>query len=242
MTHTAIRRTAKITTGNTTATIAIAKPATPSRPAKKATSVYKGVVLIRVYSKETGAVLGYAAKPSQPIDSLGNVKPWHRLICDEYGEWHCDCDGNAVWHRQCKHIRAVSEVCGIRAEQGRPANKPVASMSVEETATQPAVETSVMEVKMSGDVAGWRPVQRQLPDGQWYPMGIYASGQPIEFSEADHALAFIAATTDEQRREVIIAAKRAEQARSTPRLTQVLKKRDADAAPLNGNRGFSLMR
>lgn len=117
------RRTAKIT-----------------KPAKKAE--YKGAAVVRVYDKKTGAVLGYVAKPSKPVDAAGRVLPWYQITCDNKGDWHCTCEGNAKWHQQCMHIDAVKEICAIRVAQGRPGCKPpmVAAPVAEET---PTVETSV---------------------------------------------------------------------------------------------------
>jgi hypothetical protein len=88
------------------------------KPAPKA--VYQGGTLVRVYDKATGAVLGYVAKPAQPRNADGTVKTWYQITCDLRGCWHCTCEGNAKYHRQCMHIDAAMELCEIRARQGRP--------------------------------------------------------------------------------------------------------------------------
>jgi hypothetical protein len=96
----------------------IQRTARTRKPAKKA--VYQGGTLVRVYDRETKEVLGYVAKPAQPLNADGSVKVWYQVTCDHDGCWHCTCDGNAKWNRQCMHIDAAQELCEIRVKQGRP--------------------------------------------------------------------------------------------------------------------------
>nr|BBH90100.1 hypothetical protein KTC_48510 [Thermosporothrix sp. COM3]BBH90165.1 hypothetical protein KTC_49160 [Thermosporothrix sp. COM3]BBH90230.1 hypothetical protein KTC_49810 [Thermosporothrix sp. COM3] len=74
---------------------------------------YHPVVLIRVYDKATGAVLGYLAP------SRDNSK-YYQVTCDEHGRWHCTCPATC----ECVHIRAVKEMCELRVKLGRPGCKP----------------------------------------------------------------------------------------------------------------------
>lgn len=87
------------------------------KSAKKA--IYTGV-LVRVYDKATGVALGYVAKPLQPCNADGSVKVWYQITCDEHGHWHCTCEGNATFGRQCMHIDAAKILCEIRVKAGRP--------------------------------------------------------------------------------------------------------------------------
>lgn len=103
---------------------------TKRRPAKisKKSAVCKAVALFRIYDPETGVCLGYQA-PSEDkyievylekYEKFVIVPVNYRITCDEYGDWHCTCDGNAVWSRECKHIKAAKELCKIRHDKGMP--------------------------------------------------------------------------------------------------------------------------
>ena len=109
----------------TTQTARSAKPYTPA-------------ALFRVYDKQTDAVLGYLA-PSR------NGKDFYHVTCDEYGVWHCDCAAT----KPCCHIKAASELCEIRAKDGRPAHRqPMAEVATQEVA--PDVDESNEEAKLDG--------------------------------------------------------------------------------------------
>jgi hypothetical protein len=156
---------------------------TTRRTAKTTKPAYDGVVLARVYNKSTGVCLGYLAKPSKPVDEQGNVKPWYQVTCDHRGDWHCTCDATV----ECKHIKAVKEVCAIRVEQGRPGCKPAAAQDAAASVEAEAKAAKSIEVAARrSSAAGVRPTER-------------------------------------------------------PRVMTRLTDRMA-VAPLNGNRGFSLMR
>lgn len=71
--------------------------------------------LFRCYDKASGVCLGYLS-PSEDAS-----KAPYQVTCDDRGEWHCTCEGNARFHRKCQHIRAACELCAIRVKQGRPA-------------------------------------------------------------------------------------------------------------------------
>ena len=115
------RRTARITTD--------AKPA-----AKKPKPVYEGVVIARVFSRQTGALLGYLAKPSKPLDEKGRVLPWYRVTRDAHDVLHCNCDA----HGDCKHKTAVLEIEAIHKAEERAAAQPDAPAAVQSTPTTPA--------------------------------------------------------------------------------------------------------
>ena len=114
------RRTARITTD--------AKPA-----AKKPKPVYEGVVIARVFSKQTGALLGYLAKPSKPLDEKGRVLPWYRVTRDAHGVLHCNCEA----HGDCKHKTAVLEIEAIHEAEECAAAQPKPA-AVQSTPTTPA--------------------------------------------------------------------------------------------------------
>ena len=115
------RRTARITTD--------AQPTTKSKP------VYEGVVIARVFSKTTGALLGYLAKPSKPLGEKGRVLPWYRVTRDAHDMLHCNCEA----HGDCKHKTAVLEIEAIHKAEERAAAQHIEPAASEE---QPTAEQS----------------------------------------------------------------------------------------------------
>jgi len=84
---------------------------------RKACTTYKRPVLVRVNDKVTGELLGYLAEPEQThqYGDLGFCKPWYQVSREDDGAfiwWRCTCKGNAVYGKQCKHIRAAKILSG----------------------------------------------------------------------------------------------------------------------------------
>lgn len=127
-----------MTTKSTRRTARISQP--------KSKPIYEGVALARVYAKKTGAFLGYAARPSNPVDANGKVAVWYHVTRNAFGFWHCNCEA----HGDCKHRDAVVAVEAIHdAEQAEtPAvatEQPVAEAEIapiETTTEQPAVAST----------------------------------------------------------------------------------------------------
>lgn len=137
----------------------------------KAKAIYKGVVLVRVYNKETKEVLGYVAKPSQPCNTDGTVKTWYQITCDNHGHWHCNCPAT----RECLHIAAAKELCEIRVKQGRPGchtaaeeipvvvAPPVAPETSEAMASLVALARAIPGIKPATSVVATKPVAAPAP-------------------------------------------------------------------------------
>lgn len=91
------------------------------------------------------AVFNHAARVCFRIKSGENIY----IVCFDKGKGVCSCDGNAIWHKQCKHIKTLAPIAAQKlAERDAKAAR---KQQAHEEAAQPAA--SIGEAMADADTA-----------------------------------------------------------------------------------------
>lgn len=142
-------------------------------------------------------------------------KDWYQVTCDEYGAWHCTCRATI---ENCCHVKAAKELCAIRVEQGRPACRAASLPVVEAPVEAKKDEVTIIEQPTISD-----DTMRAIVAAAHEAVEVQPAA--IVDGKAEHRAAEARKAVEEE----AAARRRSEAARR-------------EAAPLNGNRGFSLLR
>lgn len=199
------------------------------------------VAIARVTDKSTGTFLGYIAQPSEPRNPDGTVKAWYEVTWNPLAlRWECRCESR----KPCKHIAAVEAGIAERKAADEATTEPVASPApaTRRTARIAPERVATPEAMPPVNAAMASVFAKPATDNPHAASAALFAKFRQDASKPDEAEAQARASFASM--SASYATQQAEwQSMSTvERQASIDAERRRSQAPLNGRRGFSLMR